>query len=247
VISVVCWKWRGKTMGHTRPEYGARHVNTLASMVSRHLKMKHEVVCVTDDPKGIDGSVRIVPLWDELRDQGRCFLRLKAFSKDMADILGPRFVSLDLDTVITGPLDPVFDRPESFVVWADPSRLLPYCGSQWMMTAGAHADVWEKFDHATWQRLKPEKGWHGSDQAWMAHAIPNAATWGKQDGVYSFRMHLLKVRGGDPLGRRLQQRIRLKGVPRLPENASIVHFHGIYDPSQVHLQNQIPWIAEHWQ
>lgn len=245
MISIVVWKWKGNTMGHTRPDYGPKHVNRLRAMVERNLRLPHEVVCVTDDPAGIDSRVRIVPLWSELRQHGRCFVRLKAFARDMHKVLGARFLSLDLDTVITGDITPLVERPESFVIWADPSRLLPYCGSMWMLSAGAHPEVYEKFDYAVWQTLKPRNNWHGSDQAWMAHMLPGAATWTRADGVYSFRMDILKARAGDMLGKRQRRRIRILGGP-LPSDARIVHFHGIYDPSQRFLRDTIPWIDQHW-
>lgn len=229
-----------------RVEYTARHVNTLASMVSRNLNMPHEIVCVTDDPAGIDGSVRIVPLWDDLKNHGRCFLRLKAFSPDMRDVLGERFVSFDLDTVIVSQIDSLLDRPEPFVVWSDPSRITPYCGSQWMLTSGYRPDVFNDFDPTEHASLKQRFGYFGSDQAWMAHKIPGAATWTKADGVYSFRMHILKTTGGDLTGMRFKRRVRGVHGARLPSNAKVVHFHGIYDPSMAHIQQQLPWVAEHW-
>jgi len=246
LLTVVLWKWHGRTMGHTRPDYGAGHVNRVAAAVDRWLAMPHRIVCVTDDATGIDGGVTAIPLWDDLRGFGRCFVRLKAFARDAASILGPRFVSLDLDTVVCGPLDPLFDRPEPFVIWADPSRLLPYCGSMWMLNAGHAPQVFESFDYAVWRTLKPERNWHGSDQAWMAYTLPGAATWGRADGVYSFRLDILRRRGAELLPGRFRRLIRRAGPPKLPEKARIVHFHGMYDPSQKYLQETIPWIREHW-
>lgn len=246
-LSVVVWLWSGATMGRLRVPYTARHVNVMASMVSRNLRMPHEVVCVTDMPEGIDGGVRIVPMWNELREYGRCFRRLKLFHESMRDLIGPRMVSLDVDTVIVGGLDPLFDRSEPFVIWSDPSRLLPYCGSQWMLTAGYRPDVFTEFDYQVWQRLKPAHGWHGSDQAWMAHKLPGAATWGKEDGVYSYRLDLLHE-GQQPEGlKRFRRKVRIYRRPKLPANARIVHFHGLFDPSQSDIRREIPWVAEHWQ
>lgn len=233
-------------MGLGRVPPKAKHVNVLAASVSRNLKMPHEIVCVTDMPEGIDGGIRIVPLWDDLRSFRRCFVRLKAFAPQMAEVLGPRFVSIDLDTVVTGPLDHLFDRPEPFVAWQDQARITPYCGAQWMLTAGAHPEVWETFNYDEWQGLKAKTGYYGSDQAWMAYKIPGAPVWTKEDGVYSFRLNLLRLTGGDPVGKRLKSRIRSLGGCVLPENASIVHFHGLFDPSMIELQQEIPWISQHW-
>lgn len=245
-LTIVLWKWKGKTMGRTRPDYSARHVNIAVDSIDRHLKLPHEFVCVTDDPEGIDGGVRIVPMWDDLAEYGRCYRRLKLFAPEMAEIIGPWMASIDLDTVIVGPLDELFNRPEDFVIWSDPSRIIPYCGSQWMLRAGKNPEVFRDFDPALAKELKRLKNWHGSDQAWLALMLPNAPVWTKKDGVYSFRMHLMRHRRGDLLPGRFQKRVKVRGAPQLPENARIVHFHGSYDPCQSHLRACVPWIKENW-
>jgi hypothetical protein len=232
-------------MGFSRPDYSAQHVNVMASMLDRNLRTPHEVVCITDDAEGIDGGIRVVPIWDDLKQHGRCFRRLKLFASEMRDLVGERIVSLDLDTVIVGPVDDVFNRPEPFVIWSDPSRLLPYCGSQWMLTAGYRPEVFDRFNYETWRRLKPERNWHGSDQAWMAYMLPGAATWGKTDGIYSYRLDLLRE-GPRATWARFKRRSRIYRKPTLPENARIVHFHGVFDPSQSIIQSAVPWVAEHW-
>lgn len=43
-------------------KYGPEYVNTLESMVRRNCTMSFEFVCFTDDPKGINSTVRIMPL-----------------------------------------------------------------------------------------------------------------------------------------------------------------------------------------
>ena len=75
-------------------------------MVARHYRRAHRFVCITDDAKGIDGDIRTVPIWNDfahLRGPNgvNCYRRLRAFSAEAADLIGPRFVSLDLDCVIT--------------------------------------------------------------------------------------------------------------------------------------------------
>ena len=232
-------------MGGARAEYSAHHVNVLASMVGRWLKMPHEIVCVTDSPDGIDGGVRIVPLWDDLREHGQCFLRLKAFAPEMRDVFNDRMISLDLDTVVTGPLDPLFDRPEPFVALRDPSGFAPYCGSQWLLAVGSHSEVFTRFDYEQWRLLKPVRGWQGSDQAWISYMIPDAPTWTDADGVYSFKDHICGIKGPIliQLVRSEMQQIRLRS---LPVDARIVHFHGLYDPSRRFIRDMIPWVDEHW-
>ena len=43
-------------------KYGPEYVNTLESMVRRNCTMSFEFVCFTDDPKGINSTVRTMPL-----------------------------------------------------------------------------------------------------------------------------------------------------------------------------------------
>jgi hypothetical protein len=221
-------------------------------MLKRHLTLPHEVVCVTDMPEGIDSSVRIVPMWPDLCQFGRCYRRLKVFDPAMAEVLGPRIVSIDLDTVITGNIDHLFDRPEPFVIWGDPSRMqhTPYCGSLFMLDIGYRPDVFIGFDADRAQNLRKTHGAIGSDQAWMGHLIKGAPTWGKADGIYSFR---LDVQIRVPIRQRGFVAGRQQFAPRpafrngdLPENARVVFFHGAEDPSQTHLHVQHKWIAANW-
>lgn len=241
-LTFVTWRWAGHTMGHTRPDYGAHHVNVMAAMIRRNTTLDHEIICVTDDPEGIDKSIRTVPLWNDLRSHGRCFVRLKAFMPEMREILGEKIVSLDLDTVITRNIDHVFNRDEDFMAWSDPSRITPYCGSQWMVKPGEFPEVFTEFDIEEHKKLKPEKGYFGSDQAWLAHKLPGRPVWTRADGVYSFRMHILKE------GRRRRPLCGLpaEGSLKLPDAACIVHFHGIYDPSQSVVQERMPWVRDNW-
>ena len=67
-------------------------------------------------PKGIDGDVRVVPIWNDfahLRGPNgvNCYRRLRAFSAEAADLIGPRFVSLDLDCVITADVASALGPP----------------------------------------------------------------------------------------------------------------------------------------
>lgn len=252
-LTFVLWLWQGKTMGDGRVDYVADHVNRAASMLSRHVTRPHEVVCVTDMPDGIVPWVRIVPMWDDLADLGKCYRRLKVFDPAMREVLGPRVVSMDLDTVITGNLDHLFAGDEPFKIWGDrvPRAMVasePYCGSLFMLTPGYRPDVFTSFDPGVALDLRKRYGFVGSDQAWMSHVIKGAPTWTKADGVYSFRLDIkLKVNirsRGRIAGRGGATQTMRRGD--LPPEARIVFFHGLEDPSQTHLHVHHKWILEHW-
>lgn len=237
MLTVCCWKW--KPPATYRSQFGAGHVNILRNMVARHYKKPHEFVCVTDDPEGIDPDIRIVPLWDEFAEipspHGKgnpsCYRRLRAFAPDMAEILGPRFVWLDLDCVIVRDLSPLFDRPEPFISWGDTNPRNSVNGSMIMMDAGARREVYDDFDPKFSPSLTLRLGHHGSDQAWISHKVGNKEPrWGVKDGVYSYRMHLRPPRGSGAL----------------PQNARVVFFHGAHDPWGPECQ-RLAWVRANYQ
>jgi hypothetical protein len=232
-FSVVCWKWH--TPGY-RSTFGPEQVNVLRRMVKRNLSMPHRFICVTDRPDGIDPDVEVVPLWDDFasvpsphgRGNPSCYRRLKAFSAEISDVFGPRFVSIDLDTVVTGSLDSLFDRPEDFWIWGQTDERTNYNGSLWMMSAGARRQVYDRFDPKTSPREAYLAGKFGSDQGWISHVLGKGEkVWSTADGVYSFRKHI--AQNGN----------------QLPANARLVNWHGRIDPWS-HKAQQIPWVKEHY-
>lgn len=238
-LEVITWKWKPRP--YYRSKFDANHVNVAARMVARHYNHPHRFTCITDDPEGIDSTIRVIPLWSDLAglknpsyfNGPSCYRRLKAFSKEAAVFIGPRFVSLDLDFVATGDLGPVWNRPEDFIIWGD--TMLPkdrmgnaYNGSMWMMTAGARSQVWEKFDHLKSPMAARRAGCMGSDQGWITYCLGRGETkWTTDDGVYSYRKHIETNNG------------------ILPEGARIVFFHGLVDPWSPKAQ-RLDWVRQHW-
>lgn len=236
MLSVVCWRW--KPHDGYRSTFEPFTVNVLRSMVRRHYSHPHRFICVTDDPKGLDPDIEIVPLWDDFAKvrnpygakHPSCYRRLRAFSAEIADIFGPRFVSIDLDCVITGDLTPLWHRSEDFVMWGETNPKTPYNGSMFLMTAGARRQVWERFDPTTSPTLARNAGCFGSDQGWISYVLgPREARWTRADGVYSFRNDL-----------------QLTHQKTLPAGARVVFFHGRYDPWHEYVQTTYPWTKEHW-
>lgn len=235
-LTFVCFKW--KPPPGYRSHFGPETVNTLMRMLERHYNAPHELVCVTDDPAGIDKRVRIVPLWDDhakIRsphggNNPACYRRLKMFSREAATIIAPQFVVMDLDCVITGDLIPLFDLSVDFRIWGDTARGTPYNGSLWQLKAGARRQVWERFDPIRSPMLGRKLGYIGSDQAWIGACLgPNESKWTAADGVYSFRNELQSRKRKD-----------------LPDNAKVCIFHGKYDPWSNSVQREFPWVREHY-
>lgn len=233
-MDICTFKWKPAT-GY-RSKFGPEAVNVLASMVRRHYQKPHRFTCITDDPKGIDSNIRIVPLWSDYGNlpsaygsrNPSCYRRLKLFSAEAKELIGPRFVSLDLDMVITGDLSPLWDRTDDFIIWKSPTpppRYL-YNGSMMLMTAGVRKAVWESFHPVKSVQETRAKRMFGSDQAWISLKLgPGEKTWDEGDGVYSFRLQINRQ--------------------SLPDKAKAVIFHGEFDPWDKYCQ-QIDWVRANY-
>lgn len=194
-ITIVCWKWHDTNSKHT---YKAEHVNRWAEMVRQHTKQDHRLVCITDNPTGVE--IETIPLWDELSDvkadrwgkgKPQCFRRLKMFSGEMKDLLGPRFMSMDIDCVILRNIEPLIQRKEDFIINKGFCSL--YNGSMWMMDAGARESVYKDFDPKTSPQIANRK-YIGSDQAWISHHLGKGEkVWTKNDGVVAYN-HIKTVK-----------------------------------------------------
>lgn len=235
MLTVVTWFWKPPT--HYRSKFSAAHVNVLRRMVARHYQQPHEFVCVTDSPKGLDSEVRVVPAWNDFASvpsphgghNPSCYRRLRAFAPGIDAVLGERFVSLDLDTVITGDLVPLWDRAEDFVAWGETNPKSYYNGSMFLLKAGTRTKVWEQFNPKTSPATAKAAGKFGSDQGWISYCLgPGEAKWTTADGVYSYNVHL-----------------RHK-TNTLPAGARIVMFHGSTDPWSPDAQ-RLDWVKKHWQ
>jgi hypothetical protein len=150
------------------------------------------------------------------------------FAPDAGELFGPRLVSIDLDMVIVGDLEPLFDRDDEFIAWGESDfKAQKFCGSLWMLKTGTRPRVWTEFNPKTSPARARAAGCRGSDQAWLSYMLPDAATWGKRDGVYSWRKHI-KPAGG-----------------ALPHDARVVAFHGKEDPWLGRCQ-QYEWVRNHY-
>lgn len=98
----------------------------------------------------------------------------------------------------------------------------------WLLRAGTRTKVWTEFDPKKSIALARQKGFHGSDQAWLSYILPGEPRWTEDDGVLSHRVHI-KRNGG-----------------ALPKGARIVFFNGHIDPWDYSARRASPWIDEHY-
>jgi hypothetical protein len=227
MLTVLTWFW---SQPGGRTTYTSEHVNIWGAMVRRNLAVPHRLACVTAQPEGIDPRIEIITPPGEFEDvripswpgsMPQCLRRLVMYAPHAGEVFGERFVCMDLDCVVGGPLDPVFDRPEDIVLYRGTSTSRPYNGSMVLMTAGARPQVYTGFTPQAAARAGQR--FLGSDQAWVAHVLGRGeATWSASDGVCWRNAQAGDVAGVDP---------------------RVVFFPG--DTKPWHFQHD-PWIARHY-
>ena len=155
-LLVLCMKWG--------TIYGPQHVNALKRGVSRHLSYPHRFICFTDDSGDLDEGIEVFPIPQIALPEGNADRRWRKLSILAGDVYGLRgsALFLDLDLVIVGGLEPLFDHPGNVVMIRDmdlfrakPLRALNPKRKQFLdlvgnssvfrMEMGAHAEVLDTF------------------------------------------------------------------------------------------------------
>ncbi len=239
MLHVICLKWGTK--------YGPDYVNRLYKMVKNNLNIPFEFHCMTENSQGIDDEVLIENLAD-IGLQGWWY-KLLIFQKGFLGLSAEdRVLFLDLDIVITGPLDALVEHSERFCIASDINEKR-YNSSVMCFTANQYSFIWDSF----WV----QKSWiveqmHG-DQDWIEYVFKDAVIYPKTL-IKSYKIDLnakTKYSFGR-LGKLLRRHFQTflpKGSVPYPHGVSIVLFHGKPDPKDVmngpyDKYRQASWISE---
>lgn len=247
-VNVLTLKWGTK--------YGPEYVNRLYAGVRRHLAADLRFLCFTDDAGGIGPGVEVHPIpeldvppaW-----QRTPWLKLALFREGLAGLAG-ECLFLDLDLLVTGPLDDLFayapGRPCIIHDWEHAlQRMLrrhgePGNSSVFRFEAGPGAGaLFERFMAERDEALARYRTL--VDQRYLAEALGPDKAWWPRAWVVSFRRHCLPA---FPLN--------LVAAPAFPAGARIVVFHGRPNPHEAlagyrsrrlhRTCRPTPWVAEHW-
>lgn len=138
-------------MGHPQ-EYVAK----LRSMVARHVSGPHRFVCLTDDPTRHPGiECQQLPSREKDGLSGwwaKCYYFSPGRFED-------RVLALDLDTLITGPLDALVEHKGIIHLarwgWAKND----YGSGVMVFDAGEHEKVWKRYTAAVPHRFRGDQDW----------------------------------------------------------------------------------------
>jgi hypothetical protein len=210
MLIVSTWLWGTK--------YGVSDVRRLRSGLARHLKQTFRFEVFKPAPE--DEFLTRIP---------GCLARMRMFDPawQARYAIEDRLVCVDLDVVVTGELDSIFDRSEPFVILggANAANPCPFNGSLMMLRPGYRPDVWKDFSIDA-ARQAPFYEFP-DDQGWLHHKIPDAATWqaGPESGIFAFK------KPGWPKG------------DDLPTDARLVVFPGWRSPEKF---QHLDWVRKHW-
>ena len=260
-VNVLCMKWGSY--------YTADYVNRLYAGVRRNLLRPFRFVCVTDDANGLAPGIEAVPFPPDPKVPGtyvprpwpNIFAKLALFKDGFADLKGPTLF-LDIDILVTGPLDRFFDyRPGEFCIihnWVERRKSLfrkvPPIGNSscFRFEAGSSGGVWDVFLREKDEPGQVERFRLGS-QKFQTYAMMKTGkvNWWPSSWVCSFKRQLVPI---FPLN-------KIFTPWRPPKSASIVAFHGQPDlpqalegyylkydkPVKPHLTcKPTKWILEYW-
>ena len=222
---IVCMKWGDR--------YGAEYVNRLYKMLADQCRGPFRLVCQTDDASGVRPEVECVdcPAIDIPAPQCLAGWRKVTLWKEQVPGLesGRDALFIDLDTVLTGPVDDFFTyqpSPEafgpaarggsSFVViknWPQPDKRIGNT-SLYRFRVGEQPHIYETLMSRTAETL----GRFPNSQSYISATAHDMAFW-PEEWCRSFKVHCV------PKGVR-----RYYQEPAVPEGARVIAFPGRPDP-----------------
>ncbi len=235
MLTVVTWMWHSPGR-----DFDAKHVRRLAHCVRKNLTVPHEFICITSDPPVGPGVITFktprnaLKLAEYKSPEGvnfpACYRRLWLFSEE-AKMIGDRFLLLDLDVVVVGNIDHIAKMEGSFVGWVPGESTWHgknrFGGGMYLLTAGAHTDVYTDFTGSKSIAAARSAGYRGSDQAWINHKL-----YGKHPSF--------SHEAGVVMSRELKP-----PHYHLPRNTRVVQFSGRIKPWHVN-QHDVTWLKEAW-
>jgi len=230
-VTVLCVKFGNK--------YGIPYVERLRNMVSRHITIPYEFVCLTDEPKPIEGVRSIVQ-----RNAGYTkgwWHKVHMFDPSLP--LSGRILYFDLDVIVFNNID----------------RLAQYCTSEFVGTrdfnrkfyptwnklnssvmswnAGTQTHIWEDFSNKPQNALRM----HG-DQDWIFKKSQDVLKFFPDTWIQSYKWEIrrkqdLMIQGGKRRFREIKEDVRP------PADCSVAVFHGDPNPADV----RDPFVIDNWQ
>lgn len=221
-------------------KYSSDYVNKLYNGVKRNCTLDFEMVCLTDDHKGIDKDIKIITLPAGLQGW---WCKPYMYSKDLP--LNGTILYLDLDVVIADNIDKLFSyQPNHWCTIRDFTRAMrpkwpKYNSSVIRFKTGQLDHVWQEYikDPKTIQRK------FFGDQDYLFEATRNNQAMLYPDSwIQSWKWEVRKNKEFAPGGTKGNRKLKIieHVTPRV--ECCICVFHG--DPNPHNCED--PWVVDNW-
>jgi hypothetical protein len=231
MITVLCVRFGDR--------YSREYVEKLRNMVSRHLTVPYEFVCLTDDPEPIDG-VRLIVQRNAGYTKG-WWHKVHMFDPSLP--IEGRILYFDLDIVIINNIDKLINNLDSnfygildFTRTVRPNhRSLNSSVMSWIH--GRESKVWHNFQMFSKSALRL----HG-DQDWIWHLCRNDIKFWPTNLIQSYKW---EIRNRNELTSVLGKKSFkfVKDTVEIDPECCVLVFHG--DPKPDAIQDSI--VVDNWQ
>lgn len=198
---------------------GAEYVNVLFDMVRRNLSpnIQAKFACLTDDAEGLDSYIKVMKLPVDITGWwGKLYL-----FKDGLFPKNERVIYLDLDTLITGPLEKIAAYDGDMAMLRDFYSVNRVGPGVMLWRAGVGSEIWNEWE----ERGRPT---NYMGDLWWINSL--------NDGEFAKKIDLLQDLFEDRF-----VSYKLHAIQGPPRNASVVCFHGLPRPHEVE-----GWVANVW-
>jgi len=233
--------------------YSAEYVNVLYSACRKYITGDFQFVCLTNESEGIRSEVQIHPVpeigLDEWHYYNGAWPKIAVFLPNLYDLEG-RALFIDLDTVLLGNIDALFEVPGPLVAidndpWKEKTGQPQTMSSIFAFDLGSLGHLVDQIKADRDVLVKR----HTIEQAFLHAAVQDISYW-PQEWLVSFKYHLRR-----PL---LVDRILPPKIPS--KQARLLIFHG--KPRPVDLarppkgnwdvfphfgSGAVPWIKSYWE
>lgn len=219
-------------------KYSADYVNKLFNMTKRNMNVPFRFACITENSKGLDPDITIVPLPIHDKLQGWWY-KPYVFSKDFP--LSGDLLFMDLDIVIIKNIDYLWEYDsDKFCIIRDFTRSTntdwkKFNSSIFRFKSHSLSFVWDNL----LKNLEVTKRFHG-DQDWIYDQVVSNFSYWPDDWIQSYKWEIRSRAEITKVGA-IRKFNSIKN-PIIDPNTKILVFHG--EPKPEHVDD--PIVVQNW-
>ena len=221
-------------------KYDAKYPNTLYNMVKRNCNVDYEFVCFTEDGKGLNNNINVLPLPRIPKASGWWY---KPMFFDPNFPLDGTILYIDLDVIIFKNIDNLFHyAPDRFCILRDFNRSIrpgwqKFNSSVFRLESKSLPHVYTDFLKDPGHAIKR---FHG-DQDWIFDRVRKDFEYWPDEWIQSYKWEM-RGRPAMARDRHGKRNFGSPGVPKILPSTNIAVFHGEPNPHDC----IDPWCKENW-